>query len=107
MIYKFKSKAGADVLMMGPQGDRILRLLGREPAPKGLFAEADLDGLMARLEMAVADDEAEFARVVAEAEAAGHEPPRREGVSLKQRAWPLLELMQHSRRAGADIVWGV
>lgn len=107
MIYKFKSKAGADVLMLGPQGERVLRLLGREPARQGLLALAELAPAMAALEAAVADDEAEFARQQAEAEAAGQEAPRREGVSLRQRVWPLLELMRHSLRAEVDIVWGL
>lgn len=107
LIYKFKSKAGADVLMLGPQGERVLRLLGREPARQGLLALAELGPAMLALEAAVADDEAEFARLQAEAEAAGQEAPHREGVSLRQRVWPLLELMRHSQRAAVDIVWGV
>ena len=37
MIYKFKSKSAGDVLMMGPNGDQVMRLLGRDPAPKGII----------------------------------------------------------------------
>ena len=58
---------------------------------------------IAALEKAVADDEA--VRAQAEAEGA---PPRREGhVSLRQRAWPLRDLMQRSLKYNADVVWGV
>ncbi len=32
MIYKFKSKASGDIIMMGPTGDALLRALGRTPA---------------------------------------------------------------------------
>ena len=28
MIYKFKSKAAGDVIMMGPSGDQVLRIIG-------------------------------------------------------------------------------
>ena len=28
------------------------------------------------------------------------------GVSLKQRAWPLVELMRHALKAGDDVLWG-
>ena len=47
MIYKFKSRATADVIMLGPQGDQLLRLAGREPALKGIFEVADMPALMA------------------------------------------------------------
>ena len=33
MIYKFKSKATGDVIMLGPNGDQMLVLLGRELTP--------------------------------------------------------------------------
>lgn len=107
MIYKFKSKAGADVIMMGPQGDQVLQLLSRAPSAKGIFEKDQLTGMIAALERAVAEDEAAFAKAQADAEAAGETPPRREGVSLRQRVWPLIELMRHSIKAGVDVVWGV
>lgn len=107
VIYKFKSKAGADVIMLGPQGEQMLRLLGREPGPRGLVGKDQLNAAIAALEQAVAEDEAAFARRQADAEAAGEKPPRREGVSLQQRAWPLIELMRHAQQAGEDLVWGV
>ena len=31
MIYKFKSKATGDTVMLGPNGDQLLSLLGRQP----------------------------------------------------------------------------
>jgi len=107
MIYRFKSKAGADVIMLQPQGEQILRLLQRDPAEPGLLRGSQLHAAAAALEQAVADDEAAFARLQAEAQAAGETPPRREGISLRQRAWPLVELIRHAQRAEVDLVWGV
>lgn len=107
MIYRFKSKAGADVIMLQPQGEQILRLLGREPSPQGILRGAELPGAISSLEQAVAEDEAAFARLQAEAEAAGEPLLRREGISLRQRAWPLIELIRHAQRADNDLVWGV
>jgi hypothetical protein len=57
MIYKFKSKATGDVIMLGPHGDQLLRLLGREPALKGIIEPARWRGDPA-LQAAVASDEA-------------------------------------------------
>src|SRR5206468_2407161 len=47
MIYKFKSKATGDVIMMGPNGDQVLRLIGKEPAAKGIIEVAAMPSAMA------------------------------------------------------------
>lgn len=107
MIYRFKSKAGADVIMLAPQGEQVLRLLGRPGQAQGILSGAELASARAALEQGVAEDEAAFARLQQEAEAAGEPPPRREAVSLRQRVWPLLELLRHSQQAGEDLLWGV
>ena len=107
MLYRFKSKAGADVIMMAESADAVLRLMGREPSPQGILEHADLPGLVQALEAGVAADEAQFQRAVDAAKAAGEPVPRRHGVSLRQRAWPLHELMQRSIKEKADVVWGV
>lgn len=107
MLYRFKSKVGADVVMLGESGDAVLRLMGREPAAQGIVEAAALPGLLQALEAGVVADEAQFQRAVDAAKAAGEPVPRRQGVSLRQRAWPLHELMARSQREGADVVWGV
>lgn len=105
MIYRFKSKAGADVIMMGSNGEQVLRLLGREPAAEGLLPVDQLVASINALEQAVAEDEARFTQAQADAEAAGEPVPRREGVTLRQRVWPLIELMRHSIAAKVDCFW--
>ena len=107
MIYKFKSKSAGDVIMMGPAGDQVLRLLGREPAPKGIIEAPAMPAAIQALEQAVAADEATRAEAEAEASAKGEKLPPHEGVSLRQRAWPLVEMMKRSHANGHDIVWGV
>lgn len=107
MLYCFKSKAGADVVMLAESGDAVLRLMGREPAPQGILQVADLSGLMQALAAGVDADDAEFQRSVDAAKAAGEPVPRRQGVTLRQRAWPLHDLMARSQREGVDVVWGV
>jgi hypothetical protein len=105
MLYKFKSKAAGDVIMLGPSGDQVLRLLGREPAPKGIFEPAHMAGLIATLERAVADEEAR--------RAADEDPDAKpavqgkgDGIGLRQRVWPLVEMLRRAQAAGEPIVWG-
>jgi len=107
MIYKFRSKSSGDVIMMGPNGDRLLRIIGRAPAPKGIIEAAAMPAAIAAIEQAVADDEAARADAEAEAKAQGEPLPAREGVALRQRVWPMVDMMRRSMAHGHDIVWGV
>jgi hypothetical protein len=105
MIYRFKSKAAADLIVMGPVGDTLLRIIGREPAAKGIVEAAALPAAIAALEQAVAAEAA--ARKPSPDAEADEGRGGGDNVSLRQRAWPLLETMRRSQHEGADIVWGV
>jgi hypothetical protein len=112
MTYLFKSKAAGDVLMLGPSGDQLLRIIGKEAAAKGLIEPAALPAAIRAIEAAIAQDEAKPAPAPARAgsaegpgEAEGE--AEGEGVSLRQRAWPLLEMMRAAQAAAQDIAWGV
>jgi hypothetical protein len=101
MIYKFKSKASGDVIMLEPQGDRLLRLLGREPAAKGIIEPAAMPAAIAALEAAIS-----------EAEAAGEPadedtPPDESPISLRRRLWPMVDMLRRAAAAGVPVVWGV
>ena len=105
MLYKFKSKAAGDVIMLGPNGDQVMRLLGREPAAKGIFEVDHMPRLIAALEQAVAADEAARQPAAGDDEAAD-KPGKGDGVSLRQRVWPLVEMLKRSHAAREPITWG-
>ena len=107
MLYKFRSKASGDVIMTSDVGDRLMRLLGREPAPQGIFQPAQMPQAIAVLEAAVLDEEEARRRAEAEAAAEGRTLPALKGVSLRQRVWPLIDMMRRCAAAEEDIVWGV
>lgn len=111
MLYKFKSKATSDLIMLGPDAQRLLRLMGSDAAPKGIFTVAHQAQAIAALEAAIVQDEARIAALQAERQAevgsAQAEDAPAEGVSLKRRAQPLLEMLRRSLAAQADVVWGV
>ena len=100
MIYKFKSKATGDLIMLGPQGDQVLRAMGREPAAQGIIEPASIAAALSALQDAVAA-------------AAGTDPdtdtdpdnPR--SVALRQRVWPMVEMLRRAQGAGVAVVWGV
>ncbi len=110
MLYKFKSKAAGDLIMMGPTGDQVLRIIGKEPAPQGIIEPAAMAAAVAALERAVAEDEAARAQAEREAQAEGRKlapPGQREGVSLRQRVWPMVEMLKRASAEKHEIVWGV
>lgn len=107
MLYKFKSKAAGDLVMTQPVGDRVLKAMGREPQPQGIFLAEDLPALIQALERSIEADEQARQRLEAEAQARGETPPPREAVSLRLRAWPLIEMMRRAQQADKEIVWGV
>ena len=107
MLYKFKSKAAGDVIMMGPAGDEVLRLIGKGASAQGIIEVTDMAAAIAALEQAVAADERNRAEAESEAKAEGKKLAPREGVTLRQRAWPLVEMMKRSMGEKTEIVWGV
>ncbi|HUG21658.1 DUF1840 domain-containing protein [Piscinibacter sp.] len=107
MIYKFKSKAAGDVIMMEGSGDHVLRIIGKQPAVKGIVEPADMPAAIAAIEAAVAAEEEARRQAQADAAAEGKTPPPGDGVSLRQRAWPLVEMMKRAIAADEEIVWGV
>ena len=109
MLYKFKSKAAGDVIMLGPNGDQLLRVVGREPAPRGIFEIDAMPALIAALEAAVVADEAARERSSDDAAKMRDTPPGqggRDGVALRQRVWPLVEMLRRCHAAREVIVWG-
>jgi hypothetical protein len=98
MIYRFKSKACADLIMLGPHGDQMLRLLGREPARQGIIETDALPAALAALQRA-ADAQSETAD--------GDESPSEPVVTLRQRLWPVINMLREAHEAGHAVVWGV
>jgi hypothetical protein len=107
MIYKFKSKAAGDVIMMGPAGDDVLCVIGKTPAAQGIIDVAAMPAAINAIEQAIAADEAARAQAEKEAAAEGTKLAPRDGITLRQRAWPLVEMMKRSIGEKADVVWGV
>ena len=107
MIYKFKSKAAGDVIMMGPAGDDVLRVIGKSPGATGIIEVVQMPAAIAAIEQAIAADEAARAQAEKDAAADGTRLAPRDGVTLRQRAWPLVDMMKRSIGEKADVVWGV
>jgi hypothetical protein len=110
MLYKFKCKATPDLIMLGPDAQRLLKLMGSDAPIKGIFTVAQQPVALAALEAAIAQDESRLAALLAQRVAEGSQDlggAASEAVSLKRRSQPLLEMLRRSLAAKEDVVWGV
>ena len=107
MLYKFKSKAAGDLILLEPQGKQFLQIIGKAPGPQGIIEAAEMLDAIAALQQAVTHQETAQAQAAAEAKAQGQTPPRLEAISLRQRAKPIIDMLQRCHKAGQAIVWGV
>jgi hypothetical protein len=103
MMYRFRSKATGDTLMLQPHGDMLLRLMGREPAAKGIIEVAAMPLAVAALQKAAVEDDARRAQ----AGQRDPEEPAVDAVSVRQRVWPMVEMLRAAHAANEPIVWGV
>lgn len=108
MLYKFKSKTTGDVIMLQPNGQRVLQIIGKDaPDAKGIILPEQMPGAIAALEAAIATEEADRAVALAEAVARDETPPHFDAVSLRQRALPFIEMLRRCEKDGTEVVWGV
>ena len=107
MLYKFKSKATGDLIMLEPNGRRVLEIIGKDPGPRGIIQPLEMAAAVAALEAAVLREEAQRKAAQDEAAARHEPPPRFDEVSLRQRAQPFIEMLRRCAREDKEIVWGV
>lgn len=109
MLYKFKSRATADLIMLDAQGQRMLRIMGKEVAPQGIVTVAQIPAAIAAIEAAVAAEEGGAADPTAQEappESQGQPDDAPDRVTLRQRAAPFLDMLRRSAAEDADVVWG-
>jgi uncharacterized protein DUF1840 len=99
MIYKFKSKATGDLIMTQPVAERMLALIGKPATPQGIIEVDQLPAAMIALETAVAAESPAPAQD-------GDAGSRSDLVGLRQRVWPMVEMMKRALAEKQPIVWG-
>ena len=96
MLVKFKSAAG-DIIMFGDVAEKLLKMMGQSGVLPGALVAQDVPAALERLKRATAMEPA----------AAGQEPADAEEpkVSLRQRAFPLVELLGRCVERKCDVIW--
>lgn len=100
MLYKFKSKADGDLIMLESNGRQVLEVIGKAPGGHGILLVSEFAAAEAALNAAIAQDNAE--RQAATAEAKAH---MADTVSLQQRAMPFITMLHRCAKENADVTW--
>lgn len=107
MLYKFKSQAAADVIMLRPNAEELLQIIGKQPGATGIITVAQAGPAIAALRAEVQRREAEGVVDPADGQTLSGDAAQEEAVSLRRRAAPFIDLLERSSAAGKDVVWGV
>ena len=113
MLYKFKSKATGDLILLEPQGKQILRLIGKEPDAKGIIVPSEMLAAIDVLHAAVAQEEQahqaakEAAKANAEQDGVTTSLDGPRAISLKQRVVPFIDMLRRAHAEDKEVVWGV
>jgi len=102
MLVTFISSETSEVLMFAETAKLLLEAIGKETTARGTFTQAEMAGAALALREAVKN--------------AGSPPEEDEEVTgkkkevvvgLSQRAWPLIDMLERTGRAGpkANIIW--
>ena len=108
MLYKFKSRATADVIMLEPNGRQLVQIMGKTPGQGGIVTVEQIPGAIAAIEAAIVADERARAQAREEATQDGEDgsgESAAEAVSLRQRAAPLLDMLRRSAAEGREVTW--
>jgi hypothetical protein len=111
MLYKFKSKNTGDVIMLQPNGQRMLEIIGKhsanQPSDEGILLPEQMTQALAALELAISQEEAARQAVIAQAKAENLPAPHFEAINLRQRVLPFMDMIRQCLQAEVPITWGV
>ena len=98
MLYKFKSKNAGDVIMLEPNGRKVLEIIGKDAGPTGIILPEQMPAAIEALHAAITLEESGDAEAVA---------VPGDALGLRQRAMPFIDMLQRNHKSGDDVVWGV
>lgn len=100
MLVRFDSKAGS-ITMFGEAAVELLKLMGQSGALPGAILAADIPAAVERLRGGLGQQPA-ASPAPDKADKNDQSEPK---VSLRQRAFPLIELLERAAKSGADVIW--
>jgi len=107
----FRSKAAGEIFMFAETTRRILEIIGRPDASRGVITAEQVPEALSRLVAAVEQEKAQAREAAAAAEQddrRGKEGAAAEApITLGQRTFPLIEMLRAAQKRQVDVTWGV
>ena len=100
MLYKFKSKNAGDLIMLEPNGRRILEIIGKDAGATGIILPEQMPAAIAAIEAAIALEESK------DQKDDDNDPMHGDAPGLRQRAMPFIDMLKRTQKAGSEVVWG-
>jgi hypothetical protein len=111
MLYKFKSKVTGNVIMLQPNGEHVLEIIGKHsaasPSTQGILLPEQMPAALDALRVTIEKEETQRRQAIEQAQAEHLPMPRFEAITLRQRALPLMDMMRTCLQADEAILWGV
>jgi hypothetical protein len=102
MLVTFRTDAYANITMFGDVAVSLLRMMGHSGTVPSAILAKDVPEALERLKAAVAKDKVTGGAAGQGAQDDDSEEPR---VSLANRAFPLIELLEAAARRKSDVMW--
>jgi len=105
MLVTFTSSETGELLMFADVARTLLQALGKETTARGVFTQGEMAHAATALRQAVA--RAQAAPEEGEDDEDADAPRQEPVISLGQRAWPFIDMLERTARSGpkANIIW--
>ncbi len=105
MLVTFHTDAHADITMFGDVAAKLIKLMGHTGSIPSAIKAADLPEALEKLRAAVAIQGDESATESNDGHDEEHDAPE-PIVTLAQRAYPLIQLLEAAIESNEDVIWG-
>ncbi len=97
-LFIFRSRAASQILMQTETAQQLLDIIGKPLAERGVITAGQVDDALGALLQAVERSPRDV-------------PPDDSGapapVGLRQRAYPLIQMLRAARQRHVDVTWGI
>ncbi len=107
MLIPFKSKAAADFFMLQTHAAPLFEMMGKSITAQGVIPASDIVTCLSKLQMGLANTPAANPITADSQSSESAHDSAEHTIGLKQRAWPLIDMLERANRKQVDVMWGV
>lgn len=105
MIFRFKSRATPDFVMLETHARQLFSIIGKSASPTGVVTVAEMPAAISAIEAAMAQEGSSTHNHDAFAAEGHDEDAEKQHIGLHQRAVPLLHMLKNSLADNKDVIW--